>query len=143
MTERLSHVGQQIRGMHQYCFRSGVWAEVVRDDLLLANRRPAYLVKFADGVTDVWLHEPGYDYEFRTPEPVEVGDYIQLNEDVIFGPIVVLRVIRAYKNGNIKAVRTDGLGRETTVWGVHYKHVTKCERDTPPSKAWIEKLVNR
>lgn len=74
---------------------------------------------------------------------VEVGDYIQLNEDVIFGPIVVLRVTKAYKNGNIRAEHFDLLNRKTEVWGVHYSDVTKCEWDTPPSREWIEKVVNR
>lgn len=73
-------------------------------------------------------------------QPFEPGDWIMLNEDVLFGPIFPLQVRRAYKNGNVTAERTDHLGRKTEIFGVHFSNMTRCERDTPPSRAWIEKL---
>ena len=67
-----------IRQMHPYGFRSGEWAMLRcivpgpdRDTRRRAYGRPAYLVEFADSVTDFWVvGDPDAQYEFAEASEV-------------------------------------------------------------------------
>lgn len=56
---------RMVRTMHPYGFRSGKWAEVIASDQRESDGRPTWLVRFDDGMTDVWVadDEQG-EYEF-------------------------------------------------------------------------------
>jgi len=54
----------QIRGTHQYSFRSGQWADLVA--LVWFNDRPCYEVRFEDGYVDEWpIIDSSDPYEIR------------------------------------------------------------------------------
>jgi len=60
---------QFVRTMHHYGFRRGEWAVIVMEDTRDIDGRPTWLVRFPDGVTDVWVaDDPDGRYEFATDE---------------------------------------------------------------------------
>jgi hypothetical protein len=64
--------GTEIRGMHQYVFRSGEWA-VVEGVVMLpgsgAYPRANFSVRFPDGQRDCWpIYDEHAHYEFREAE---------------------------------------------------------------------------
>lgn len=62
-------IGQEIRGTHPYCYRSGQWA-VIRD-IVTAKDRRCYLVQFEDSMVDFWpVEDSQAGYEFRDPARV-------------------------------------------------------------------------
>lgn len=62
-------VGQEIRGLHPYVFRSGQWG-VIRDIVIVKDRR-CYMVQFPDTMVDFWpVEDPTAEYEFRAPARV-------------------------------------------------------------------------
>jgi hypothetical protein len=63
-----------IRATHPAGFRSGEWAAIT--DLVWANERLCYRVRFIDGKVDFWsVYDPADPYEFRAPLPFqEVGE---------------------------------------------------------------------
>lgn len=59
-------VGDEIRGMHPYHFRSGARARIVAIAEDPESGRMAYLVEFPDLVTDFWVVDDAVaEYEFR------------------------------------------------------------------------------
>jgi hypothetical protein len=53
-----------IRATHHYGFRYGKWAEIIA--VTPHKNRACYVVKFPDGVTDLWpVHDPSDPYEFN------------------------------------------------------------------------------
>lgn len=56
----------QVRTMHPYGFRSGVWADLITTDTR-EDGRPTWLVAFPDGVTDVWVADDEHgQYEVQS-----------------------------------------------------------------------------
>lgn len=65
-------VGQQIRSMHPWAYRSGEWATItgVTEKYVHDNeRRGCYQLRWPDGATDDWaIIDPAANYEFKEAE---------------------------------------------------------------------------
>jgi hypothetical protein len=59
-----SRVGQEVRSMHRYAFRSGEWARVTTAAMDVGG--PIWHVEWPDGTTDWYAaDDPDGQYEFR------------------------------------------------------------------------------
>jgi hypothetical protein len=77
VVEPFGRVGQEVRTMHRYGFRSGSWA-LVKAWVEDAAEGPCWLVEFPDGVTDWWrCDDVDGQYEYRSAaSPVDYVDEI-------------------------------------------------------------------
>jgi len=61
-----SRVGQYIRGLHPYTFRSGQWAAITNAVWDPARQRYHWVLLWPDGQGDEWpVIDPAAEYEFR------------------------------------------------------------------------------